>query len=115
MIIAFSSAPFGRPGSDDFRQIGTVEPAPTAGYSIVKWGPTAANGTVPPNPTMLLGLSPDGIYSEADPVTGLGNGQQFKLVNGSLVIRPNVSVNDGSVLVPGAPTVAYVIACRVLA
>jgi hypothetical protein len=112
MIIAFSSAPFGKAGSDDFRQIGVTTQQPN-GYLTVTWGPTAANGQVPQNPTTILGLSPAGDYSEK-PANEIGNGEQFKLVNGSLVIRPNVSINDGSVLIPGQPTLAYVIACRVL-
>jgi hypothetical protein len=112
MIIAFSSAPFGRPGSDDFRQVGTVMPAERAGYVIIAWAPTGADGRVPANPSTILGLSPDGNYSTS-PANEVGNGQQFKIDNGSLVVRPNISLNDGSVLGPG-PTVAYVIAMRVI-
>jgi hypothetical protein len=111
-LIAFCSAPFGRIGSDDFRQIGILTTQPN-GYSTVTWGPTAGNGTVPQNPGTILGLSPDGSYS-AGPANAIGNGQQFKLVDGCLVIRPNISINDGSVLIPGAPTIAYVIAARAL-
>jgi hypothetical protein len=112
MKIAFSSAPFGKVGSDDFKQVGELIAQPN-GYSILKWGPTTGNGQSPINPGTILGINPEGVYSAGD-ASLIGNGQQFKLVSGSLVIRPNININDGSILIPGAPTVAYVIAAREL-
>ncbi len=111
--IAFSSAPFGHPGSDDFRQVGTVTPQPN-GLVTVAWAPTAPDGTVPLAPTTILGLSPFGNYS-MKPANAIGNGEQFRLADGCLTVRPNVDNRDGSsVLIPGEPTVAYVIAYRVV-
>jgi hypothetical protein len=55
MKLLFSSVPFGKAGSDDFKQVGDTQPNGT-----VQWGPTDANGRVPNNPQTVLSVQPDG-------------------------------------------------------
>ena len=108
--IVFSSAPFGKPGSDDFRQIGTVNTLPN-GLVTVQWAPTPADGKVPINPQTILSVQPDGSY-ETRALTAVGAYEQFRLDGGSLTVRPNWDGNGP--IFPLAPTLAYVIAARAL-
>jgi hypothetical protein len=115
MTIAFCTRPFGlatTPGSDtDFAQVGELLAQPNGLYAV-RWAPTAG-GIAPVNPLTLLGVSPQGTYSTGA-LDFVGNGQQFALVdNNKLVIRPNWF--NGSALLPGQPTRAYVIGCVVFA
>jgi hypothetical protein len=98
--IAFSSAPFGKPGSDDFRQIGTL-----TDKSTVQWAPTLGDA-VPANPQTVLSVQPDGSY-QTRPLSDAGAWEVVKFDGSSLTIRPN----SGGF---GGPQVAYVIAARAI-
>jgi hypothetical protein len=102
MMIAFSSAPFGKPGSDDFRQIGTL-----TDKSTVQWAPTHDDGTVDNNPQTVLSVQPNGTYQ----VRALGTADAFEVVKfdgSALTIRPNNGFK------PNEPMIGYVIAARAL-
>ncbi len=100
MIIAFSSAPFGKPGSDDFKQIGTI-----TAQNTVQWGPTLGD-KVPDNPQTVLSVQPDGSY-QTRPLSDAGAFEVVKFDGSSLTIRPN----SGGF---GGPTYGYIIAARAL-
>ena len=100
MMIAFSSAPFGKPGSDDFKQIGTL-----TAQNTVQWAPTLGD-KVPDNPQTVLSVQPDGSYQTRDAGTA-GPWEVLKFDGSSLTIRPNHGAFDG-------PQVAYVIAARAI-
>ncbi len=102
MVICFSSAPFGKAGSDDFKQIGTL-----TDKSTVQWGPTDANGKVPANPPTVLSVNTDGTY-KTEPLDKAEAFEVVKFTGTELIIRPN----HGEF---GGPTTAYVIAARAIA
>ncbi len=103
MVICFSSAPFGKAGSDDFKQIGTITDKNT-----VQWGPTGADGKVPDNPPTVLSVKADGTY-KTEPLSTAGAFEVVKFTGSELIIRPRtVSVNN-------EPNTAYVIAARAIA
>ncbi len=101
MKIAFSSAPFGKTGSDDFRQIGDI-----TDQNTVRWGPTDAAGKAPDNPQTVLSVQPDGSY-QTRPVGSAGSFEVVKFDGSCLAIRPNTGGFGG-------PTTGYVIAARAL-
>jgi hypothetical protein len=80
--IAFSSAPFGMPGSDDFRQIGNLQPNGT-----VQWAPTLGD-QAPDNPQTVLSVKPDRTY-KTEPLGTAGPWEVLKFDGSSLTIRPN--------------------------
>jgi len=101
MTICFSSAPQGKPGDSDYRQIGVI-----TAQGTVQWGLTDANGKAPDNPQTVLSVQPDGTY-QTRPITDAGAFEVVKFDGSSLTIRPNSGAFDG-------PTVGYVIAARAL-
>ena len=110
MTICFSSAPFGKPGSDDFRQIGSVL-TQSNGLVCIQWAPTPANGEAPINPQTILSVQPDGSY-ETRAIGAIGTYEQFRMADGALTVRPNW--NGTGPIFTTAPTMAYVIAARVI-
>ncbi len=101
MMIAFSSAPFGKPGSDDFRQIGD-----TQANGTVQWGPTVGD-QAPDHPPTVLSVRPDGTY-KTEPLGTTGAWEVLKFDGSSLTIRPN----HGEFA--GWPNLGIVIAARAL-
>lgn len=112
MILAFASQPFGKPKETDFTQIGTSLPPQADGRFAIQWAPTPANGIVPVNPPTMLSVQPDGSYETRDVHVPPGNYELFTFKDGALTIRPNWI--DGHAIFPTAPTLAYVIACKVI-
>jgi hypothetical protein len=114
--LAFCSAPFGIAAlaSEDFHQIGTVNPQPDGVHFTLSWAPTAA-GIVPDKPTTVLSVQPDGSYQTRQQGTA-GAYEVFTLDGGSLVVRPNWNpATQSPFFPPPVPTVAYVIGAKSLA
>jgi hypothetical protein len=99
--IAFSSAPFGKPGSDDFRQIGTL-----TDKSTVQWGPTLGD-QAPDHPPTVLSVRPDGTY-KTEPLDRAGPWEVVKFDGSCLTIRPNHGEFGGW------PNLGIVIAARTI-
>jgi hypothetical protein len=80
--VVFADAPFGKPGSDVFGQVGW-----TTDKSTLQWAPTNPDGTVPQNPQTVLSVQENGSYSTR-PLTDNGTFEVITLGAGVMIVTP---------------------------